>query len=355
MVVVEEILGWPGMGRALMRAVAQRDIIAIQGLLFSLAVLAVAAELAVRVAGGRGASGPVMGSNPGRRPGRAEPLPPPGPALWIPVLVVGSVVAAAVAAPLLVRFPPDQVLLEEFHQAPSWRHWMGTDASGRDLYSRLLFAGRTTLGLALASAAAAVVTAAGLGTLAHRRVGSGDRLAPAVTRSVSAVPALALALTVVVVTDRSPVALGAVFAVLGLTQVAGRVQALMGEASRWPFVEAGRAAGAPPRWIAERHLLPHLARPLLAEILGLVPGLVVLEATLGFFGYSLTPTTPTWGTLLWRGREVLYRGDWWLLAFPVAFVMASCWGFGRLAAALSRPAPPAAESAPAPGGGDGGD
>jgi hypothetical protein len=68
--------------------------------------------------------------------------------------------------------------------------------------------------------------------------------------------------------------------------------------------------------------------------------MLVLEATLGFFGFSVTPTIPTWGTLLWRGREALHRGDWWLLVFPVGFVWAASWGFGRIAEALRVPAPP---------------
>jgi hypothetical protein len=100
------------------------------------------------------------------------------------------------------------------------------------------------------------------------------------------------------------------------------------------------ASGASPWWVVERHLLPHLARWFLAAAAGLVPGFLILEATLGFFGFSVSPTTNTWGTLMWRGRESLHRGDWWLLAFPALFIGAAAWAFRGIADALNEPEPP---------------
>ncbi|MCL6554174.1 MAG: hypothetical protein K6W08_13795, partial [Firmicutes bacterium] len=69
-------------------------------------------------------------------------------------------------------------------------------------------------------------------------------------------------------------------------------------------------------------------------------GLVLLEATLGFLGFSVAPTTPSWGTMLWRAREALHRGDWWLIAFPALFVGAATWAFGTLGETLGRTPPP---------------
>ncbi|MBI3997899.1 MAG: ABC transporter permease subunit [Armatimonadetes bacterium] len=348
MLVVEEIFGWPGMGRVFMRAIAQRDITAVQASLFLLGAMVLGAECLARTAVGRRVLADLPPDDHRRLPGHAAPLAAPGARLWIPLVASGVIVLGAIAAPVLVRFPPDQVLLEEIQLPPSWRHWMGTDASGRDLYSRLLFSGRATLGLALAPAAVATLAGLLLGGLSvWQDTGWGDAAA-AVARAVMAVPVLALALSVVIVTGRAPVAIGTVFVAFGLAQVAGRLKALVAAARQWTFVQAGLAAGAPPAWIGERHLLPHLARPLLAECLGLVPGFVLLEATLGFFGYSLSPTIPTWGTMLWRGREALHRGDWWLLAFPVGFVMVASWGFMRLAEALREPAPPTYVVTPKP-------
>ncbi|MGH2376203.1 MAG: hypothetical protein ACRDIC_22400, partial [bacterium] len=152
--------------------------------------------------------------------------------------------------------------------------------------------------------------------------------------------ALAIALAVISVAGRAPVLIGGIFAFCGLPYVATRLRVLLAPALRWPFVDAARLAGESPVRIAERHVFPHLARPLLAAALSLIPGFLMLEATLGFFGFSLTPTIPTWGTLLWRGREALHRGDWWLLAFPMMFVAASAWASLRIAAALGDPPPP---------------
>jgi len=355
--IVEEIFGWPGMARVLVRGIVQRDITVMQGSLLILAALVVAAEVLVRLASGRHAletrtgvadvaAGPAPDGAAGgrlRSPGAPAVIPAPSLGTRVAVGVAGAVVVAAIAAPLLARFPPDLVLLEEIQLAPSLRHWMGTDASGRDLFSRLLHAGRTTLGLALVSSLVAVAAGGVLAALAARRgrwAATWGDAGVGLARTVHAIPAFALALAVIAVAGRAPVVIGAVFAACGMALVFGPLRALAADVRAWSFVDAGLSAGGSRAWIGERHLLPHLARPLVAAALGLVPLMLVLEATLGFFGFSVTPTIPTWGTLLWRGREALHRGDWWLLVFPVGFVWAASWGFGRIAEALRVPAPP---------------
>lgn len=352
LLVVEEVVGWPGLGRVFMRAVAQRDITAVQAALFLLVAVGLAGEvaarqLAVRLAGhdlaaAGGAAGTLRGPT-----GRAVPdvaRPAPVPALHrterAAAAVLAALVAGAVAAPVLARFPPDLVLLEEIQLPPSLRHWMGTDASGRDLFSRLLYAGRVTLALAAVPAVAAVAGAVVLAAVARWRGPTWIAALAGASRTLGAFPPLALAMAVAVVVGRVPTALGGVMVAWGLAECAERVAALTARARAWPFADAAVALGATPGRVLERHLAPHLARPLAAEVLALVPGFVLLEATLGFFGFSLSPTIPTWGTLLWRGREALHRGDWWLLVFPVAFALAAAWACLRLAEALRAPEGP---------------
>jgi hypothetical protein len=139
---------------------------------------------------------------------------------------------------------------------------------------------------------------------------------------------------------RAPALIAGAFAVLGSAAVVGRLSVLQAAAWRWPFVEASQAAGASTLRIGERHLLPHLIRPLAAVAAGLVPGFILLEATLGFLGFSVSPTTPSWGTLLWRAREAMHRGDWWLIVFPAAFMAVTAWAYAALADALGRAHPP---------------
>ncbi|HET8678935.1 MAG TPA: ABC transporter permease subunit, partial [bacterium] len=186
----------------------------------------------------------------------------------------------------------------------------------------------------------AVAVAGLLAGLAAWRGHSWADVAVGTARTVLAIPALAVALCVISVGGRAPVLIGGMFAFCGLPYVATRLRVLFASALRWPFVDAARLVGASPVRIGERHLFPHLARPLLAAAVGLLPLFFMLEATLGFFGFSLTPTIPTWGTLLWRGREALHRGDWWLLGFPMMFVAATAWASMRIAAALDDPLPP---------------
>lgn len=359
--IVEEILGWPGMARVLLRGITQRDITVMQGALLVLVTLVLAVEVLLRLASGRhalsAASAPpewpiarleavrtgAAASGRLRTPGEAAQVPRPSQAMRAAIVVAAALVVSAIAAPVLTRFPPDLVLLDEIQLPPSLRHWMGTDASGRDLFSRLLYAGRMTLGLALAAAFVAVVVAGALAALAAwsgRWAAACGDVAAGLARTFAAIPAFVLALAVISVAGRSPAILGAVFALAGLTLVFASLRSLAAGVRAWRFVDAGHLAGGGAVWIGERHVLPHLARPLLAAALGLVPVILTLEATLGFFGFSVAPTVPTWGTMLWRGREALHRGDWWMLAFPMAFVWTASWGFGRVAEGLRDPAPP---------------
>ena len=358
--IVEEILGWPGMARVLIRGITQRDITVMQGALLVLVALIVVAERLVRLASGRHAlvvttappewpsaqvSHGATTAAPGRpwSPGAPAQIPQPSVGTRIAMVVAAALVLASIAAPVLVRFPPDLVLLDEIQLGPSTRHWMGTDASGRDIFSRLLFAGRMTLGLALASSVVGVAVGgvlAGLGVWAGRWARPWGDAGAGLGRTVAAIPAFALALAVISVAGRAPLILGTIFAACGLALVFPSLRSLAASIRAWRFVDAGHSAGGSAGWIGERHVLPHLARPLLAAALGLVPGVLALEATLGFFGFSVSPTVPTWGTMLWRGREALHRGDWWLLAFPMAFVWLASWGFGRAAEGLRLPAPP---------------
>lgn len=327
LLVVEEIFNWPGLGRAFIRAIVQRDIPVVQAVLLALAVLTVLAECAMRLLWDRGTGG------------RASSLAAPDLRYRAALVLVAALILTAAAAPLIARFPPGRVALDEINMGPSWRHLMGTDSSGRDMLSRLLHAGRMSLGLALGAAVLAAAAGTGMGVLAlragHREAGDQG----AIARVVTAIPALALTLAVISVAGRSPAVIGAVLAACGLAAAAAGLRGAIGTAWRRTFVEAARAAGAGPIRIAERHLLPHLARPLLAAAAGLVPGFLVLEAALGFLGFSVTPTIPTWGTLLWRGREALHRGDWWLLVSPAGFLAAAAWGFDRVATAMADPPP----------------
>lgn len=348
LLVVEEIFNWPGIGRGFTRALVQRDIPVMQAALFLMAVVTVAAELAIRLALGRPGVEPdayAAASARGASRGRPSRLAPPELRARVAIGAAVLLVAASIAAPFVVRFPPDQVVLDEINVMPSLRHWMGTDSSGRDLFSRLLFAGRTTLGISIGAAVVAVlgglVVTSGVGGTAYLRW---RRLWLAVVhgagRVIMAIPMMGLALAVIATAGREPVVIAAVFAAIGLASVIRGMRALQVQAWRWPFVVAAQAAGAPALRIGERHLMPHLTRPLIAAAAGLVPGFLILEATMGFLGFSVTPTTPSWGTLLWRARDALHRGDWWLIVFPAAFVALAAWAFTAASETLNRSQPP---------------
>lgn len=232
--------------------------------------------------------------------------------------ILGCVSAAAVAAPLVPQLDPltqPDVLRTRFLPpltltSPSGPHWLGTDELGRDLLARLLWGARISLAVGLASVSIAVVLGVAVGTTAALTGGRTDRWLMAITDAALAMPRIVLLLALVAVSHPS---LGLVVAVLSLTGwmgiarlVRAEIRALLGR----PFVEAARAAGAPPLRLVLRHLLPNALTPVIAAAALGVGNAIMLEAGLSFLGLGIPAPAPSWGNLIAGGRDALVNAPW---------------------------------------------
>ncbi|MFF9564688.1 ABC transporter permease [Leifsonia sp. NPDC014704] len=242
----------------------------------------------------------------------------------------GLVVAIAFAVLLLVAVIAPQVLTTHLPtaidyqaalQPPSLAHPFGTDESGRDLYTRVVWGARDSLTIGLGAAAVGVGLALVLGTLAALGV---KPVAVVIDRFVEilfAFPALLLALLLIAIAG--PSAATQVFAV-GIGTAPGYARMIRGQilgARDSGYVEAATALGH-SRWrILRAHILPNALRPLVAVFALSIGQSIVWASSLSFLGLGVAPPASEWGALLDAGRQYLTTA-WWLVVIPGLVIVA---------------------------------
>jgi peptide/nickel transport system permease protein len=242
----------------------------------------------------------------------------------------GLVLAVAFAVLLLVAVVAPQALTTQLPtaidyqaalQPPSLAHSFGTDESGRDLYTRVIWGARDSLTIGLGAAAVSVGLALVLGTLAALGV---KPVAVVIDRFVEilfAFPALLLALLLIAIAG--PSAATQVFAV-GIGTAPGYARMIRGQilgARNSGYVEAATALGH-SRWrILRAHILPNALRPLVAVFALSIGQSIVWASSLSFLGLGVAPPASEWGALLDSGRQYLTTA-WWLVVIPGLVIVA---------------------------------
>lgn len=225
-------------------------------------------------------------------------------------LIVATIVAGALVAPWITTYDPIKTDLRAANQPPSGSHLLGTDALGRDIVSRMLYGGRTSLATALVAISVAVTTGSLLGLVSGYWSGTLDLVLMRMMDALLAVPALVLALGLAAALGpgltNGAIAIGVVYVPGFARLVRGQVLALREE----EFVLAAQALGAGPLRILARHLLPN-ALVLIVVFASLrVPSAILAEASLSFLGLGAPPPTPTWGSMVNMSRGDLEQASW---------------------------------------------
>ncbi|HAJ52032.1 MAG TPA: peptide ABC transporter permease [Corynebacterium variabile] len=261
------------------------------------------------------------------------------PGVWIAGLIVLLAVAWALVPGLFASGDPTESGTTEPLLAPSGDHWFGTDAVGRDLYTRVVWGARHSLSGALVAVLVGMVVGTLLGLVAGSvrggRNGWLDTLIMRIVDVLLSIPALLLSLSVIILlgygTMNAAIAVGvtnvAMFARLARSEVLGVAAA--------DFVEAAYGSGGTAWSVLWRHILPNSLTPVLA-LAALQFGSAILQlSTLGFLGYGAPPPTPEWGLIISEGRDFIAT-SWWLSVLPGLAIVLVVLATNYLSQALQR-------------------
>ncbi|MBV9897259.1 MAG: ABC transporter permease [Chloroflexi bacterium] len=213
-------------------------------------------------------------------------------------LILLILTAGAVAAPVIATSDPDKVDISQYRKGPTVSHLLGTDSSGRDVFSRLLYAGRISLSVGLVAVAIYTVIGVVLGAFSGFYGGWLDAIIMRLADVVLSFPALILIITVVAVLGPSIYNIMLVIGLLGWPAIARIVRALFLSLREREFILASRTVGVSNGRIIFRHMLPNAIAPVIVAATFGMANAILLEAGLSFLGLGVQPPTPSWGNML---------------------------------------------------------
>ena len=223
----------------------------------------------------------------------------------------------ALLTPFLAPSDPGALgnLLTDLLAPPGDVHLLGTDHFARDVLSRVLYGARVSLSIGFVAVAISITIGTLLGAVAGSFGGWVDTVIMRFVDMVISFPQLVLLITIIALFEPS---IFLIVAVLGLTQWTGTARLVRGEVlslREREFIQAADALGFSRARIILFHLIPNVLGPVIvAATLG-IGNTIVLEAGLSFLGLGVQPPTPSWGTMVADGRNVMLQA-WWLSTFP---------------------------------------
>jgi peptide/nickel transport system permease protein len=253
-------------------------------------------------------------------------------ALGLVLLVI--FVVCAIFAPWLAPYDPAQLDLSGRLMSPSWAHWFGTDALGRDILSRTLYGARISLIVAVSVVGLSLVIGIVAGGLAGFYGGWLDTAINIyVTNAFMSLPGILLAIAFVAFMGPGLFNVILALAISGWVGYARLVRAQVMAVKEREFVEAARALGASDWRVMWQHVLPNILQPLIVQGAIGMAGAVLAEATLSFLGLGVPPPAASWGSMLNDARAHLFDSPH-LVFFPAMAVMLCVLSFNFIGDAL---------------------
>lgn len=249
------------------------------------------------------------------------------------LIIVLGVTFAAVFAPLIAPFDPNELHLDAILKAPCAEFPLGTDRLGRDVLSRLLYGGRVSLWVGFVAVGISISIGALLGLVSGYFGSLVDEIVMRFVDIMLCFPSFFLILAVVAFLEPS---LFNIMVVIGLTSWMGVARLVRAETltlREREFVSAARLAGTSTWRIMTRHILPNAMAPVtISAILG-IGGAILIESGLSFLGLGVQPPQASWGNMLMDGKSVIEEA-FWLSLFPGLAILITVLGYNLLGESL---------------------
>jgi len=229
-------------------------------------------------------------------------------------------VSMAILADLIAPYNPYERVSLPF-QPPSGRHWLGTDDLGRDIFSQMIYSSRLSLIIGFISALVATVIGTMLGILSGYYGGKIDEILMRLTDLWLAFPNLLFAILLVVIfspqTGNRVVPIIIAIALVSWPTASRLIRSAVISIKQSPYIEAARALGASDAMIIFSHILPNTTSLIIIEVITIMGGAMLTEASLSFLGLG-DPRAMSWGMMLHYAlsRNAIYLGMWWWFLPP---------------------------------------
>ena len=251
------------------------------------------------------------------------------------LLIVVLLLLLAALAPLIAPFDPDATDSSVFLVPPAWQtagssaHWLGTDAIGRDILSRLIFGARLSLTIGIAVVALSVVVGTVLGLAAGYFKGVFEIAVMRAMDIILTLPSLLLAIVIVAILGPGLMNAMLAVAVVVLPHYVRITRAAVISEMSKDYVTAARMNGAGHLRLMFNEVLPNCLAPLIVQASLGISTAILDAAALGFLGLGAQPPSPEWGTMLADAREFVLRA-WWVVTFPGLAILTAVLAFNLL-------------------------
>ncbi len=229
---------------------------------------------------------------------------------------------AGLFAPLLFEADPNAQNLRERYQPPSIEHPMGTDSLGRDVFVRVVYGARTSLGIAVTAAILSAVTGSLLGFASGFIGGRFDIIVARSVDILMAFPTVLLAIVIITVLGGGVFNLIVAIVISSLPQFVRIARSLAFSIREQDYVQAARSMGATAWRQLIYHIVPNGIPVIIILTTALMGSVILIESSLSFLGLGVQPGTPSWGAMISEGRGVLREAPWLSLAPGLAIMIA---------------------------------
>lgn len=258
---------------------------------------------------------------------RLSPLP------W--TLLAGGVLVlvwliAAIGAPLIAPFHPDQQILSATLQGPSAVHWLGTDNFGRDIFSRIIWGTRIDLLMGGLGMLFPFMIGTSIGAISGYYGGWIDTILMRILDVTMSFPFFVLIIAIVAILGAGLISFFIAVALVGWVSYARLVRSQFLFLKKADFITAARSLGFSNARIIARHVLPHAILPAVVFSMSDIVIDILLGSSLSYLGLGVPPPTPEWGLMIAESQDFI-GSAWWMTVFPGLAIVLLALGFSLLA------------------------
>ena len=268
-----------------------------------------------------------------------------GAALTVGLVLLAIQILAIIFAPWIAPYSPVEANPLNALKEPSLQHLFGTDVSGMDIFSRVVYATRINLLISVTAVAIAFVIGVPIGLAIGYYKGWISSFAMRIFDFIQSFPVFVLGMVLVSVMGQEIWNVAIVLAILFAPVFARLIRAEVLSLRDRPFIAAARCSGATDGTIMFQHILPNALTPAIVQISISIGMAILLTAGLSFIGAGVRMPTPEWGLMVSNGAQQMILGVWWVSLFPGLAIVFSVLTFALLGDAAKQMFDPQARSA----------